>query len=160
MQGKSLMCDSIMGIDPGLKGGIAYISKESCWVSDMPKTVLEVAYYLHSDIKADCVVVEKVHALPGQSCKSNFTFGMSYQTAIVLAITLSSKSETELVTPQEWKKYFGLKREEGETKAQFKKRSVDLARELFPDLSKDLPYSKDGRAEALLIAEYYRRTRV
>lgn len=150
------MSDLIIGIDPGLKGGIAYTSKDICWVEDMPKTVLEVYHYMHKGIKADCVAVEKVHALPKQSCKSNFTFGMSYQTALVLATSFSSK--TELVTPQEWKKYFGLKREEGETKIQFKKRSVDLARELFPDLAKDLPYSKDGRAEALLIAEYYRRT--
>ena len=58
------------------------------------------------------------------------------------------------MVPQLWKKHYGLKREKDETKAQYKGKSVELARKLFPAASSLLMLSKDGRAEALLIAKY------
>lgn len=150
------MCN-VVGIDPGSKGAIAYLFNDTIMIWDMPSDVKELYRFIQQILfKADVACVEKVHPLPGQSCTASFTYGMNFQTALLLAEYTAK--ETVLVPPQTWKKYFGLKREIGETKTQFKRKSVDLARELFPQCAEQLKYSKDGRAEALLIAEYYRRT--
>ena len=57
------------------------------------------------------------------------------------------------VKPQVWKKHFGLITK-GLTKTQRKHLSIELAKELFPAVASKLTASKDGRAEALLIARY------
>ena len=63
-----------------------------------------------------------------------------------------------MVSPQRWKKYYGLKKEPNETKTEYKRKSVDKAKELFPIAAESLKYSKDGRAEALLIANWLKET--
>ena len=57
------------------------------------------------------------------------------------------------VTPQKWKKFFLIG---GGERKQLKEKAVFKARELFPQLINVLLKSKDGRSEALLIAEYAR----
>ena len=91
--------------------------------------------------------------MPGQGVKSMFNYGKSY--GAVLASLDISKVPYQEIQPQRWKKEFNL----------IKKTKYDaaaVAAKLFPDLPKYIFYGPrggllDGRAEALLIAEYGRR---
>lgn len=69
---------------------------------------------------------------------------------MTLAVCRILDKPVDLVSPQKWKPAVGIPPKSD------KKYGLRLARELFPDV--DLHWeSKDGRADALLIAEYGRR---
>lgn len=148
-----------MGIDPGSKGAVAAIGEHGSIVYDMPTLELLMEYTtgLRAN-KGDSyrVAIESVHPLPGQSCTATFTYGQNFMLAKLIGLCYNSKPV--MVSPQKWKNHYGLKRIKGESKTDYKKRSVDKARELFPDMACVLPYSKDGRAEALLIAKWLKDT--
>lgn len=141
------------GIDPGAKGAVACLNPKGVvlFVRDLPQTDVEWLELLQIDYSRplDYCVLENVHALPKQSTVSGFTFGKNVGKAELLAENLSTAEGPLLVSPQKWKKYYKLDKN--------KRKSVELAREMFPSVEELLLYSKDGRAEALLIAEYCRR---
>lgn len=150
-----------IGIDPGLKGAIAAISEDGkvLWIDDLPKWLcmyparIVEALADGSEYK---VAHEDVHGRPGQSCVANTTFMKAAGSSEILGRTYAKTlDDFILVAPQTWKKHFGLI-SKGLTKTERKKLSIDLARKLFPDVADQLTASKDGRAEALLIAEYCR----
>lgn len=143
-----------VGEDPGCKGAIAFLNHDGSFnsVYDMP-TVEDFIAYCPVGAKGSYVVgIESVHPLPGQSCMASFSYGGNF--ILAKALGLCYNSNPLMISPQKWKSHFGLKREAGETKSQYKGRSVKLARELFPEATELLKLSKDGRAEALLIAKY------
>lgn len=84
--------------------------------------------------------------MPGQGVASSFQFGCGYGSILgVLQATLISMV---LVTPAVWKRSYGLGKD--------KHASLHKARLMWPRA--DLRLAKhEGRAEALLIAEYGRR---
>lgn len=92
------------------------------------------------------VMLERVASRPGQGVSSTFKFGMAFGGA--QALMYRFKSSFAYVTPQVWKKAFKIDSD--------KKVSLALARELFP-LAPLARVKDGGRAEALLIAEYFRR---
>ena len=149
------MTDTVyVGIDPGAKGAIAVIAGDLIMIEDMPdsKRALEI---LRKPQPWDCrVAVEQVHPLPGQSCIASFTYGENFLLAKLLGMWYNNSPV--MVAPQRWKKFYDLKRYPSETKTEYKRKSVDKARELFPQATELLKYSKDGRAEALLIANWLR----
>ena len=104
--------------------------------------------------KSICVMIENVHAMPMESTVAGFTFGKNCGKAEMLALSMTTDKAVKKVTPQAWKNYFMLKKFAEETKIQYKKRSIEKAKRLFPDMENSLMTSKDGRAEALLIAKY------
>lgn len=144
----------ILGIDPGKAGSLAAINDrmEVILMVDMPTNDKG---YLNAILKhsfaPDRTYLESVHALPGQSTVAGFSYGKNVGKAELLAESFGNVVQ---VSPVKWKKELGLVRREGESKTDFKHRSVELARQLFPEVSKELKISKDGRAEALLIAYY------
>lgn len=148
-----------VAIDPGKLGCIAFVDNYNIELIDMPKSDEEYWHLMQefsykatrSRFKTVKVYIEDVHALPNQSTVAGFTFGKNVGKAEMLAQSLSDADEFEIikVTPQKWKKFFGLDRD--------KKKSIALAKELFPEMEEQLTASKDGRAEALLIAEFGRR---
>lgn len=143
-----------VGIDPGSKGAIAIIIEDALIINDMPtpEKALEI---LKKPQPWECrVAIEQVHPLPGQSCIASFTYGENFLLAKLLGMCYNNSPV--MVSPQRWKKYYGLKKEPEETKTEYKRKSVDKARELFPQATELLKYSKDGRAEALLIANWLR----
>lgn len=140
-----------IGIDPGKKGGIAYIdlsgNTETEPYSDIEliKMCMEARYH-------DCICcLEKVGAMPGQGVVSMFTFGQSvgYIKGVLEAFGIPYQE----ISPQKWKKEFGLTSD--------KVASAEVCRKLFPDIELlATPRCKkphDGMAEALLMAEYARR---
>jgi crossover junction endodeoxyribonuclease RuvC len=145
----------IIGIDPGFSGAWGAIKHDSSFVAcgDMTHN----AHHIESvsvlrDIMQACgqddriAVLEYVSSRPGQGVSSVFKFGMAYGAAISICERLG---DWRTVTPKVWKQAMRLSKDKAE--------SLALARALWPQAP--LTRVKDnGRAEALLIAEWLRRS--
>jgi len=95
------------------------------------------------------ICMEQVHSMPNQGVSSTFAFGRAV--GVISAVCELTNYPFHLVTPQRWKKHFNLTADKNE--------ALDLARKLFP--AAKLKLKKDiNRAEALLIAEYWRQANV
>jgi len=145
----------IFGIDPGFSGAWGAVTHSGAYHTcgdmlhdgshlDTEKMWSEL---LLARDGQDCeVVVEAVHSMPGQGVSSMFKFGMAFGGAIALAQRF--RGPWHLVRPQEWKRFHKISADKNE--------SLELARQLWPQAP--LARKKDGgRAEALLMAEYWRR---
>lgn len=156
----------VLGIDPGLQGGLALFDifhPEQSVVWDMP---LERRgginpHELHRNILSaiSCgmvggivAAVENVHSMPRQA--GAFNFGLS--TGIIHGILAANEIPMVLVAPSVWKVKMGLQRGADESQSGTKDRSRALASQLVPALASEFKLKKsDGKAEALLIAIYY-----
>ena len=97
------------------------------------------------------ICMEQVHSMPHQGVSSTFSFGRAV--GVISAVCELTNYPFHLVTPQRWKKHFGLTADKNE--------ALDKARELFPKARSTLKLKKDiHKAEALLIAEYWRQANV
>ena len=145
---------NIVGIDPGLTGAIAYVTDNHANVIDMPTIkghhgARMVDCALISEIMTtqweyDFCIIEKPQWRHGNSAKSAMTTFFNYG-----RLTACFESWGE-IDASVWKKQLGL--------SQDKQESLDMARELFPHLASLLERVKDhGRAEALLIAHWFKR---
>ena len=148
-----------IGIDVGVSGAIAAVDKGGAflWCEEMPTIIdgkatavdaigLGRILFGGAGGVITAVAVEKVGAMPGQGVTSMFNFGKSYGTVlgVVGALGFSRRD----VTPQLWKKHFGLIGRD-------KDASRGEAIKMFPGAS--LSRKKDqGMAEALLIARWLR----
>ena len=160
-----------LGIDPGLSGAVgALVDGVPFGFVDCPTVVTKVGkntkrvsdatgmrqaligFYLkhgQSQVHAQ-VFIEKVGAMPGQGVTSMFSFGVNY--GMWQGVVTALKFPLTFVTPQAWKKVMlaGTSKDKGA--------SLLRARQLWPDQAEWFSRKKDeGRAEALLIAEYGRR---
>lgn len=145
------------GIDPGAKGALCGL----CFhqgaivkvdIKDLPQSIEGWFECIEeSRRRVGEVRIEEVHAIPGQSSQSMFSYGGNFKLAELLACSINARYVK--ISPQRWKNFYGLKRQKDESKTEYKKRSVLKARELLGRLYcfKD---SKDGQAEAALIALY------
>lgn len=164
-----------IGIDPGLNGAVAVINEEyysqeprvTITVVDTPTMEVEssgkVRNKYNTAAMADLlapfgkqehtlVVLESVHSMPKQGVASSFTFGegLGMWKGIIAAFGLP----LEMPSPQRWKKL--MVADMGKDKDASRLRAIQL----FPALASQLSRKKDdGRAEALLMAEYGRRLR-
>ena len=141
------------GIDPGRFGAIAFINEdESLYVVEDLNNEYKALIDKWKNTDIICVWIEDVYGRPNQSCKANTTFMKHAGKAELLAECICD--EVIKVTPSVWKESFGLSSNNKISKADKKKMSVLLANKIF---NTDIPNSKDGRAEALLIALYGKR---
>lgn len=148
-----------IGVDPGKSGGVAFLSSKICeaYNTEDEMWVQRMRDFQQNMFSTQEVVacVEKVHAMPKQGVVSVMTFGT--WNGIVLGALKLAAIPYILVTPRTWQKviFDSAKREENR-----KEQSRLLAHRLFPHLASNvLRYKKDhNKAEALLIAEYMRRT--
>ena len=172
-----------VGIDPGQEGAIALIYKHNTQIIDMPllpeKGIdAKALYKLFWDfLKKDdvYVMIEKAQSMPGQSSVAMFNYGGGYHT--ILAVLNILDAPFEEVRSNKWKTEFGLsglkKKKQGEKKEKMtakekavaqkkrKEMAVKIAMQMFPKMKDEFFTPKgrmlDGRAEALLIAEYCKR---
>ena len=146
-----------IGIDPGKAGALAYIDRtghgEAVEVvpfnEDEYKRVLSCISESGTENVRCCI--ERASAMPGQGVTSMFNFGKGF--GWVLGLLDAYRLSYELITPQKWKKEFGVTSD--------KNTSIAVCKRLFPGVSL-LPTAlsrkdNDGMAEALLMAEYARR---
>jgi crossover junction endodeoxyribonuclease RuvC len=152
--------EKIIGIDPGISGGLAVIEIANgvapvlVGCSDIPvigtgaKERVDVAAIRnfidrHKPIRA---LIERTQAMPRQGVSSSFKFGRATG-AIEAAVTLCS-IPVEIVEPAVWKRFWRLPGKEKESSRQ-------KALQLFPAAHTALARKRDhGRAEAMLIALY------
>ena len=157
----------IIGIDPGLSGGIAILKENKVLdLFDMPvmsegkknKRQLnsaQLANLIKKNIKTNedvAVVVEQVNAMPGQGVTSMFNFGQSF--GAIKGVCAALEVPIYFVRPSKWKKYFDLINS-----------SKDASRtkviEMYPTLSEKLSKKKDvNKSDAILIARFFRETRL
>lgn len=144
-----------LGIDPGRNGAYALIDDNNNVISlediDGMYSYL-IRTYLVDGFNYYTGCVEDVCGRPGQSCQSNTTFMKLAGKAELIAEVICD--EVTLVKPQIWKKHFNLITSSSLTKTEKKHLSIDLAKRIFPAVADKLTASKDGWAEALLIALY------
>lgn len=153
-----------IGIDPGLDGAVAILpdgilidtptltvqgkgksKKREYAVASMVQTLIGRA-----SSESWCAL-EKIHAMPGQGVTSMFSMGvgLGLWRGILAALFIGHEEPT----PQRWQKVMldGM----GKGKDASRLRAIQL----FPQLADQLSRKKDhGRADALLLAEYARRT--
>ena len=155
----------IIGIDPGLSGGIAILDDLKIFdVFDMPimsegkknKNQLNSAQLVNI-LKKNIVngntfvIVEQVSAMPGQGVTSMFNFGQTFGS--IKGICAALNLPIFYVRPTKWKKHFELINS-----------SKDASRtkviEMYPVISSRLSRKKDvNKADAILIARYFRDCR-
>mgnify|MGYP001807795182 FL=1 len=156
----------IIGIDPGLSGGIAILDDLKIFdIYDMPimsegkknKNQLNSAQLVNI-IKKNIIsngdtflIVEQVSAMPGQGVTSMFNFGQTFGS--IKGICAALNLPIFFVRPAKWKKHFDLINS-----------SKDASRtkviEMYPSISPRLSKKKDvNKADAILIARYFRDCR-
>ena len=154
----------IIGIDPGLSGGIAILKNNKIEdMFDMPvmsegkknKRQLNSAQLvnlLKSSIDEETiVVVEQVNAMPGQGVTSMFNFGQTF--GAIKGICAALGLPIFFVRPAKWKKHFELINSS-------KDASRTKAIEMYPSISDQLSKKKDvNKSDAILIARFYSETR-
>ena len=148
----------IAGIDPGWKtGGVALVG-DNGWaeVHDLPTFTdggvnsLALAEILES-VECDHCVVEAQSARPGQGVSSMFKLGMGF--GQVLATVAMTRIPLTTVTAAKWKRSLNVPKDKDGARR--------LAIQWYPSLAEQLKRKKDEhRAEALLLATYYRGGRV
>ncbi len=145
------MTQVIIGIDPGQKGAAAILLPQSTQVH-----TLEVFDLKHLRVGTH-IFLEKAHAMPKQGVSSMFNYGVGFGRLIGWIEAMGVPYT--LVTSPQWMK---VMHQGCDGKLTTKERSFQACARLFPgvnllatDRSKK-PH--DGMAEALLIAEYGRRT--
>ena len=150
------MTTRYIGIDPGKKGAVAIIDNDGVEIYDFDgelDTYHQLMLGIGSSDRYTSTAVEDVCGRPGQSCQANTTFMKHAGIAEFLGFYWEFFGSFIKVKPQVWKKHFGLITK-GLTKTQRKHLSIELAKKLYPSVADQLTASKDGRAEALLIARY------
>lgn len=148
----------ILGIDPGLAGGVAVCHEGKMTAYNMPQTYTDIFDFFEGIVKAyapDEVVafLEDVgHGMPGQSSKATATFARhcGYLEMALYAL----KVRTYEVKPQKWQKAYSntLGKSSQYEKREWKNRLKQLAQQMYPGLKVTLK-----TADAILIAEYGRK---
>lgn len=148
-----------IGVDPGQKGALAVVYQDgfpgpNCVMPGAARDLWDLLDYLVPDLQDEDggvrVALERVHSMPHQGVASSFTFGVGY--GVVQGVLAAKGWPVELVTPQVWKKKFGLGSDKQDAR--------DLARQLFPRAELKPARARvvhEGIAEAYLIAEWLRR---
>ena len=139
----------ICGIDPGAKGAIALLYNDGrAFVYDMPMLGKEVnaseVASIFREFKPKYVWLEQVNSF-GMGRTSAYNFGQGV--GILKGVMATLEIPYTLITPQKWKKHFGLSKEKDHSRL--------LATRLYPSMADQFARKKDdGRAEAILIAKY------
>lgn len=151
-----------IGVDPGLKGGLAAISGDGLSVAVMPTLRVGKRNKINERALADWflqylggdarVTIEAVHALPREGVSASFTFGTGF--GMLLGICAALSMPYQLVRPHAWQR---------EVLRGYAKGSEALvASRLWPDAcwlaTERSRKPHDGLVDAALIAEYGRRT--
>jgi len=144
-----------VGIIEGTPEAVQVFDTPTCFVDTKRKYMVGAMALLlkpYANRQDVVVVLENVHSLPKQGVSSSFCFGEGK--GMWEGILGAFDIPFDLVSPQRWKKAIMADQGKEKSAARFK------AAQLFPSLTSQLSRVKDdGRAEAILMAEYGRRLR-
>lgn len=155
----------VIGIDPGADGAYAAMDGNGQCLAAAVLPVVKVKRGTELDVDSfartlegypadSLVVLEVVHAMPGQGVTSMFSFGRIYGEIIGTVKTMGLS--LEMATPQAWKKVVlaGTDKSDGAQLAYCRRRWPGQSLLRTPKCTK--PH--EGIMDALCIAEYGRRT--
>lgn len=138
----------ILGIDPGVTGGIAFLYADRIEAYDIPtvdgSVDVDALVRLVRSHAPQTAIIEKAQAMPKQGVVSVFKYGVAY--GALCAVTALCEIPTHLVSPRKWKTYFGLDAD--------KEKSRALAIRLWPGCGLFERKKDHGRSEAALLARY------
>lgn len=144
---------TILGIDNGLKGCLAFYNGEELMLYDMPTLEVKERNVLNMQaikqiIKNDPpwhVYIEKLTPMPKISGLGSFSMGHSE--GFMLGLMTGFNLPYTMIRPNDWKKQMGCPADKDGARAR--------ASQLLPEHAQNWPLKKhDGRAEAALIALY------
>lgn len=163
----------VIGVDIGLNGAICGLNTANgrALIFDMPTKNLPGKSMVRREIdprelmgmiralqgadQAAVAFAENVHTFPGVRNSPQSQGSLMEGRGILRAVLAIARIELTFVEPSTWKRHFGLKKDKDETTPAYKARSMQIARDLFPDAAQHLTRAKDhNRAESLLIAAY------
>jgi crossover junction endodeoxyribonuclease RuvC len=141
----------ILGVDPGASGAIAFyfpaypdrIMVEDVPIADGHLDATTLSRRI-AQLKPDLAIIELVGAMPKQGLSSTFKFGVSF--GKLQGIVAAQQIPSHFVTPQKWKKHFGLSADKEQARAR--------ALILWPSCDGFALKKSHGRAEAALLAKY------
>jgi hypothetical protein len=143
----------LLGVDPGLSGGIALLRPNGSLLAAEAMPVLrnavptvdvrQLGHLLKAAEGAEVFAyVERAQAYPRQGVSSAFNYGLLFGSILTAIADLGIGYE--LVQATKWKRDLGLHSD--------KRESVDRVKQLYPTFS--LRKTEDGIAEAILIARW------
>lgn len=144
---------TLIAIDPGRSGGVAFQNGTTVTANKMPETEGAVIDLLRSmaSTSNDCTAyIERVGGFAGERQPGSrmFTFGRGVGVLIGCLMTLGVKIAEE-VRPQEWQKALALGTRGNSSKKDWKNKLKSRAEQLYPTLDVTL-----ATADALLILRY------
>jgi crossover junction endodeoxyribonuclease RuvC len=138
----------ILGVDPGITGGIAFLFANRVVAEDIPTAGGEVdvdtLVRRVREMQPALAIIERANAMPKQGVASTFKYGLAY--GALRTVVALCNIPYRLVTPGKWKAYFHLDAD--------KEKSRALAIQLWPGCGYFALKKHHGRAEAALIARY------
>lgn len=175
----------VMGIDPGLTGGIVAMKLDRSEVRVFkaptigsridPRGFRSIVEGINKNGKIVFTVIEQASVMPNQGSVSGFTIGVNY--SMYIASLMLMGMDFEEIRPAEWRKSIvgtiSIRKKKKETpedplseiinqkltsdrkKAILKTQSILIAKKMFSSIADKL--TKDGPAEAALICEACRR---
>lgn len=139
------------GVDPGKHGAMSVIYEDGTIRSIPFDRDAFVAEFAEASLHDSFCVLERVNAMPGQGVVSMFSFGENY--GWIQGVLEANGIPYQLITPQRWKKEFGVTRD--------KNTSIAVAKRMFPGhdfrRTERSRVDDDGIAESALIALYAKR---
>jgi hypothetical protein len=144
----------ICGIDPGKTGGVAFVSLQGsdAEVFDMPALPDLVSILKERQSSILRVFIEKQQVFKGQGIVSSGNLMKHY--GEILGVLTALSIPFEEIPPKRWQAVIHGGKHSKKSRKEKKQASIQKAKQMFPELEIG---KKDGRAEALLIAEYGRR---
>lgn len=143
----------VLGVDPGKRGGIACVGGKRAQAWAMPLTPFE---YPDVNVVAGImgkrqvpVFIEK--PFPNRLASAGRLATQFAGFGILVGAFLALGRDVHLVEPRDWQPFMAFGAPTGDARKPY---MIKCARKLFPGVS----FDGDGMAEALLIAEYGRRT--
>lgn len=156
----------IMGVDPGQNGGVAFLSDngEILHYRKMPvklvddKKIIDIAQIaaMIANFEPEHAFIEKAQAMPHQGVVSMFNYGTGYGMILGLCLSLEALISTQLIRPQVWQKFMYAAMPDPKA-MEPKARAMLRFSEIWPHLVEQ-NVTHDGIIDAMLIAEYGRRT--
>lgn len=151
----------ILGIDPGLSGGLSVIDECFNFIASIPMPTVELEgkrrvdpLKIHEFIehhKPSLAVIELVGARPGQGVTSMFSFGDAF--GAVRAVAECLCGQVMYARPQEWRGFQGMS---GLSKEQIAEVAFEVfrAEEIYGKPRAGKRAVRDGISDSLMMAKY------
>lgn len=140
---------SYIAIDPGVSGGVAWVTPAGRDCFPMPKTEADLVLALRDIQLYDPVAfVEEVGGFIGKQQPGSRMFKFGRNFGFILGALQALGIRTVLIKPQKWQKELSMGTSKGMTPTQWKNKLKAEAQRRFPNLKVTLK-----TADALLILE-------